>query len=378
MCVADVTANLTNTGSSRDYRIDFARGLALIMIVVNHTIPPPSVFEKFGHPQLGHVFAFAGADVFVFLSGYVCGIAYGKTLRERGFVATLVRALKRCLQIYLAALAAFFVTWIAMKLFEQLGPYVVHERLQFDTSYISNPVGFLKSIVLIGPYTHFGILLFYLFLLTALPFMLWIHDRARFIAIGISGGLWLLAQYAFHKNQSWIHQFDGAFGNILAWQLLFFLGMFIARDRQWLSKVTMPLGTLISVLILCLDSYMRQFKWAYFHFDQKEPLGILRVIELLAVVVLVARLVPPQSTFLTTGWGDRVRRLGSRSLTIFAATLPTCYIFTHLAAWADTKWGGDPHWPDMVRGFYLLILVAHLLVILGFDSIVERLRIKRK
>lgn len=377
--VTDLTGNLPPTSPSpRDYRIDFARGIALIMIVVNHTVPPPSLFNRFGHPQLGHVFAFAGADIFVFLSGYVCGIAYARTLRERGFVPTLMRALKRCRQIYLAAIAAFFVTWIAMKLFEQLQPYDVYERLRFDTGYIFSIKGFIKSILLIGPYTHFGILLFYLFLLFALPFMLWIHQRARFIAIGMSGGVWLLTQYAFLKNQSWIHHFDGAFGNILAWQLLFFVGLFIARDRVWLSNAVRPLGTLICVLILCLDTYLRQLKWIYFHFDQKESLGVLRVIELLAVVILVARLVPPQSSFFTAGWGNRVRRLGSRSLTIFAATLPTCYIFTHLAAVADSRWGGGANWMDSVRGLYLLILAAHLLVILGFDSIVERFGIRRR
>ncbi|HQY88807.1 MAG TPA: OpgC domain-containing protein [Tepidisphaeraceae bacterium] len=355
----------------RDQRIDFARGIALIMIVMNHTVPPPIIFENFGHPQLGHVFAFAGADVFVYLSGYVCGIAYGKTLIERGFLATQTRALKRCVQIYIAAMIAFVVTWIAMKLFQQLGPYNVLDQLKFDTDFSFTSIGFLKSLLLIGPYTHFGILLFYIFLLLLLPTMLWLYERARPIAIAFSVGLWLLAQYAFFKKQEWIHLFDGAFGNILAWQLLFFMGMFIARDRKWLSSATGRFGTLICILILCLDSYMGQMKWMYFHFDKKEELGILRIVELLAAVVLVTRLVPPQASFFSTGWGARVRRLGSRSLTIFAATLPTCYIFTHLAAWVESKYGHSSHRLDVGRAGYLVLLGAHLLLILGFDSIME-------
>ena len=41
---------------------------------------------------------------------------------------------------------------------------------------------------------------------------------------------------------------------------------------------------------------MGQMKWMYFHFDKKEELGILRIVELLAAVVRVTRLGPPQGT----------------------------------------------------------------------------------
>src|SRR4051812_32307587 len=71
--------------SSRDSRIDFFRGIALIGIALNHTVPPPSVYNTFGHYQFGHFFSFGFADMFVFLSGMVCAMAYTRVLEREGW-----------------------------------------------------------------------------------------------------------------------------------------------------------------------------------------------------------------------------------------------------------------------------------------------------
>src|SRR5438105_15551403 len=68
--------------SSRDGRIDFFRGIALIGIALNHTVPPPGVYNTFGHYQFGHFFSFGFADMFVFLSGMVCAMAYTRVLER--------------------------------------------------------------------------------------------------------------------------------------------------------------------------------------------------------------------------------------------------------------------------------------------------------
>src|SRR4051794_39332900 len=68
------------SASSRDSRIDFFRGIALIGIALNHTLPPPEVYRQFGQYEFGHFFSFVFADIFVFLSGMVCAMAYTRVL----------------------------------------------------------------------------------------------------------------------------------------------------------------------------------------------------------------------------------------------------------------------------------------------------------
>ncbi len=43
-------------------------------------------------------------EVFVFVSGYTCMVAYGMALRQRGWPATIARALQRGWEIYVAFL----------------------------------------------------------------------------------------------------------------------------------------------------------------------------------------------------------------------------------------------------------------------------------
>jgi hypothetical protein len=72
----------------RDLRIDFFRGLALLIVVADHIegCAGKSVVREWTLVSLGFSDA---AEVFVFLSGYVFALAYSKTLDQHGFVATL-------------------------------------------------------------------------------------------------------------------------------------------------------------------------------------------------------------------------------------------------------------------------------------------------
>ena len=57
------------------------------------------------------------AEVFVFVSGYTCMLAYGGTLREQGWPTTITRALRRGWEIYgaflLLLIAYFVLIWMA-------------------------------------------------------------------------------------------------------------------------------------------------------------------------------------------------------------------------------------------------------------------------
>ena len=91
-------------GDRRDLRLDACRGLALWFIFIDH-IPDNSLawltLRNYGFSDT--------TEVFVFVSGYTCMLAYGGALREQGWATIVTRALRRGWEIY----AAFLLLMIA-------------------------------------------------------------------------------------------------------------------------------------------------------------------------------------------------------------------------------------------------------------------------
>jgi hypothetical protein len=96
---------VVRTGGTRDFRIDFFRGLALYMILVDHIEFNP--LAKFTYQRFGFS---DSAEIFVFLSGVSCGIAYHSVLMHRGLTALVQTLIKRAGLIYVFYLAASGVT----------------------------------------------------------------------------------------------------------------------------------------------------------------------------------------------------------------------------------------------------------------------------
>lgn len=96
---------LAGLGSKRDLRIDFFRGLALYMIIFDHVTGDP--LSKLTYTHLGFSDAL---EIFVFLSGVSCGIAYSRLLSRKGIGGLLRGVSWRGLQIYIYYLTASLVT----------------------------------------------------------------------------------------------------------------------------------------------------------------------------------------------------------------------------------------------------------------------------
>ncbi len=64
---------------SRDWRLDLFRGIALLAIFVDHLegCNGYQLFSGYTLQQLGYCDA---SEVFIFISGYVCGMSYGRVL----------------------------------------------------------------------------------------------------------------------------------------------------------------------------------------------------------------------------------------------------------------------------------------------------------
>ena len=91
-------------GDRRDLRLDACRGLAQWFIFIDHI--PGNVFAWLTLRNYGFSDT---TEVFVFVSGYTCMLAYGGALREQGWPTTVTRALRRGWEIY----AAFLLLLIA-------------------------------------------------------------------------------------------------------------------------------------------------------------------------------------------------------------------------------------------------------------------------
>jgi len=84
----------------RDLRLDFFRGLSLLMIFIDHI---PGNFLS--HLTL-HSIAFSdAAEVFVFISGYAAALAYGRLFTSKGFRIAVVHIYHR----HLAALCCSYL-----------------------------------------------------------------------------------------------------------------------------------------------------------------------------------------------------------------------------------------------------------------------------
>src|SRR5258705_11946744 len=103
------TSSLSLAAHGRDLRIDFARGLALWFMLVDHI--PHNIVALLTMRNFG----FSGAiDVFVFVSGYAAAIQYGRMSLERGFVGAATRIIKRAWQLYAARLVFLVSDLIAV------------------------------------------------------------------------------------------------------------------------------------------------------------------------------------------------------------------------------------------------------------------------
>lgn len=346
--------------NTRDYRIDFFRGVSLLGITLNHTVVPLS-FPQSWRYQFGHWFGFNFADVFVFLSGLVCAFAYGKVFERDGLAGTEWKALKRCGQIYAAALLAFLATLLFMLAISKL-PHKV-DFLTFDLRPLANSATWGKLLLISGPYKHFSILKFYIILLAIMPLGLALYRVNRWSLLATTVTVWAAINglVLIHKvSQTWG---DGPFGNYFAWQLLFFGGLWIGCEkRAGRLRIRMSAGRVIALAAgLLMIDYFRQMAWIVPRLDDRVHLGPVRVVELLAVILIIGHVIPAQAAFFKEGLADMIRRLGTRSLTIFAASIFLCYAGTHLAAILNVG-----------RGGFLALLLAELTLLILFSNLLDR------
>jgi len=358
----------------RAWYFDALRGLMLVLMTATHL--PTRFSSPLGQP-FGYVSA---AEGFVLLSGFMAGRVYMQRHEKYGAEEMRSAFLKRALKIYAwqVALLLFLFSFIAL-----IGS-AKHEDaiVNLLTYYWQQPVtAFINGLFLLYNPPLLDILPMYiLFMLISAPLMLHgvRHGWAPILAASIA--LWLAAQFDVGRSiYDWLAEQAstklppvGATGSfsIAAWQLLWVLGLWMGATTIATSETDeqatprrFPTWIVLTALVVALVGFAWRHALGQTYggnaelnllFD-KWKLGPLRVINLMALVVLVIHYGPalrrlPRSRFLEA--------LGAASLAVFVSHLVIALLaLTYLGPPSPER----PLWVDVTLFFgtyAILYLVA--------------------
>ena len=312
----------------RDVRLDFIRGLALLVIFVNHM--PGNEGQFFTLSRYGWSDA---AEVFVFCSGFVSALVFGRALAHSGLWPGTVRVLQRCVQIYAVHLGLFGALALLCLLGNAL--FSPHDYIQqlnirffFDQTHEALPALVTLRYLPNG----IDILPMYLVLLVWTPVFWALSGLNRKLAAACSVALYA-ATYTFDLDLSAEPATDRAwFFNPFAWQLIFFGGYSLGAGwvRVQLGQRGLMWASLVVVLLavpFAHEALLRPLPWMTSLHATLEPwyektrLAPLRVLHFAALGYLVATLMNRYPAWLERPLAMKVRQMGQQSLAIFALSL---------------------------------------------------------
>ncbi|MCD7059150.1 OpgC family protein [Pelagibacterium xiamenense] len=307
--------------SPRDARIDVFRGLALVMIFINHV--PGTVFEHFTNRNYGFSDA---AEAFVFLSGVAAALAYSSRLHAGPLWPAIARVWARARTLYFVHLST---TTMAMGIMAAAALHFGLPELLTTINLapiFSHPLGVMIGIPTLGHQLgYFNILPLYTVLLLAAPAMILLGGKRPFLLLGISICVWAAAAQ-FRLNFPAYPNPGGWFFNPLAWQLLFVLGLLTGMAMKRGARFVPEIGWLkwtaglflLAVLIWRLEPEVAAIGRAglgalydlgapyYLVGFDKTFLALPRMLHFLALAYFLS----------TQGWVERFAR--SRSMAPFA------------------------------------------------------------
>ena len=308
----------------RDTRIDVLRALALLTIYIDHV--PGTLFEHLTYKNFGFSDA---AEAFVLISGIAVALAYGTKLQPGNRLVTTLKMWRRAGVLYAAHIVT---TMAALAIFSAAAVFAKRPELlqQINIAPVmSKTAEAMIGIVTLGHQIGYNnILSVYAVLLLIAPAFLMLASIRPWLALALSGALWLAAglfQVAlpnYPEPGFW-------FINPLSWQFLFNIGMVgmmhIRRGgripvNRWLvgGAVLFVVGSLAWVhsplwgreTWLGLPAVLTGF--------DKTFLSLPRLLHILSVAYLIVA-IPAVSRLARRRADHPLAILGKRSLPVFIA-----------------------------------------------------------
>jgi len=307
-------------GLGRDLRIDACRGIALWCIFLDHV--PNNIGSWLTLRNYGFSDA---AEVFMFVSGVTCALAYGKARRCESWTGVISRTLRRSWDIYVA----FLLLTLACAILVHLagGGRLADES---NTRILLDHPGATLAHAAILQYRPANTDVLPIFVLLHLLFapLLWLLLRLPNVTLGASLALYALVHVFGWTVPAWPNG-HWAF-NPLAWQLPVVLGAWwMIEGKRVLPSVTSRTALIVAVLYL-LFSLIIALSWRFkplealipqalanLHPLDKSNLDPLRLLHFLAIAVLAAWFMPRNWRGLTTPVMRGAIRCGQNSLPLY-------------------------------------------------------------
>ena len=312
----------------RDARLDFFRGLALMMIFINHM--PGNVLSSFTLQNLGLSDA---AEVFVLVAGISAYFAYSRIFARDGFFTAVVAILGRVRRLYVVHLVLFLLVtsmtaWAAVRFADPM--YL--EAMALDVLVQDPPTAILRVVTLTYLPRYLDILPLHIALMASLPLVLLLFRVGALAPLAASLVVFGLARWLelnlpnFPESRSW-------FFNPFAWQLLFVLGLTVAhlhRLGRW--RVPAPRVMTSFAVAYLVFAFATAAPWTDIPAlanatllpagvlppVSKTNLSMLRLCDVLAQAWLASRVLTRTSPMLETRVARAMSLAGRHSLDVFA------------------------------------------------------------
>ena len=313
-------------GVQRDLRLDSYRGLALWFVFIDHV--PNNIVSWLTLRNYGFSDT---TEVFVFISGYTCMVAYGDVLGVQGWLAMILHAVRRSWQIY----AAFMLLLIAYLILVQiLGNARYLDETNTAVFFQYPGAAILHASSMQYRPVNTDILPLFVLLHLAFPALLRLFARSSWIALATSVSLYISVQIFGINLPGWPR--GEWYFNPLAWQILFVFGMWCAstdaaklqalvRSRAALAFAILYLAfgvvVALSWQVKAIDGLLPEALSKLIYPIDKSNLAPLRLLHFLALALVVVRLMPHNWRGLSSLWATATIRCGENSLTIFCLSV---------------------------------------------------------
>ncbi len=314
----------------RDLRLDFFRGVSLILIFIDHI--PENILSYF---TLQAVTFFDAAEVFIFISGFTAALVYGRRLTSKGALYATAQVLRRAWQLYVAHIFLFvlFIAEVSYTATTFKNPMYNEEMRVAD--FLDEPhIAVVKALLLEFQPTFLDILPLYILMLVIFPVIL-LGMQRHWLWVLVPSAVVYLAVQIFDITVSAYPEGHVWYFNPLAWQFLFVAGAVLggrAREESvaGLLKWAYPVAAVVFLAALAVKvSWTIHGVWDAFPGlflrelwpVNKNNLSPLRLVTFLALVLLVATLVPRQARFLDSAAARPLVLCGQQSLEIFCLSI---------------------------------------------------------
>jgi hypothetical protein len=367
--------------------LDGLRGYFLLFMLLTHLFGGAYPLVRVNHAELGFV---QDAQGFVFISGLLVGVLYGRRMERFGFAGPARQIWRRAVELYLWMIGLMLAVLVLRAALP--GAAAIWDEWLGLLPSGTTPVRLTAAAMLYQP-TFFDILPQYILYLAAAPLLLRLCMTGRPVAV-LTGSvlLWLAVQLGIHLGLAdGINSLLGRWQtgltlrvafNPLAWQVLFFSAMALGvmwtqgrLDVRRLLDPARPGPAMIAGIVVAFFALWRLgftfelvpkvMMLRFWIFENRTEFSLVFLVNFIALAYLIAwvlvagaasaaRTVRAASTFLNSLFTlPFLCLMGRHSLQVYAWHVLVVY----LAAWFDGYFGP---YGGVGRSFIALVCIVLL------------------